>query len=172
MPRMAVSGVGSWEIWSNTWVKSTQVRLTAYLPLNVCTVYRLYIGGDKSIYFVPCKWGLFNINYTVYVPLLFEYKRNSPLISEEVECSQVIVRSHWRFKIKGASIKNDYWQSQYVHKAFVQVEGVWQSTGLPMTQLTLNEQLTKKLMGQAWVSVSTLHSMYLCLLGPTTHGKF
>ena len=34
------------------------------------------------------------MNYTVYVPLLFEYKRNSPLISEEVECSQVIVRSH------------------------------------------------------------------------------
>ena len=65
---------------------------------------------------------------------------------------------------------------QKVQKVFVLAEDVWQSTELPLSQLTLSRQLTNLIIGatlsKPHTSVTALYSRYLHLLGPTTHGKF
>ena len=65
-----------------------------------------------------------------------------------------------------------------MYKVSVLAEGVWQSTGLLMAQLTLNGQLTNSIIGaslsEPHTSMTALHGLcvFIHLLGPTTYNKF
>ena len=60
-----------------------------------------------------------------------------------------------------------------MYKVSVLAEGVWQSTGLLMTQLTLNGQLTNSIIGaslsEPHTSMAALHGVWVYTLAWTHH---